>query len=260
MSKFIIYGLADPRTGEIRYVGKSTSGLRCPRDHRQPSSLKKHNYKSRWILGLHAAGLDYEVSVLEECAAAKELEAAEQRWIAYGRVFGWPLTNLTDGGDGAVGCKHTAESVERGIVKRRGRHISAETRAKMSAAKKGKTLSPEHRQKIADSNIGKKMSAQTMAKRLATRFGKPMSEAGRAAVKAARNQPSTIEKVRLANIGRVFSETTRAKMRAAHLGKPLSLQHRASIGKSLTGRVVSPETREKLTAANRRRALNVERR
>lgn len=33
MSRFLIYGLVDPRTNEVRYVGRSSSGLVRPKHH-----------------------------------------------------------------------------------------------------------------------------------------------------------------------------------------------------------------------------------
>ena len=40
-SKFLIYGLVDPRDGQLRYVGKSTSGLRRPRSHWYPRVIRE---------------------------------------------------------------------------------------------------------------------------------------------------------------------------------------------------------------------------
>jgi hypothetical protein len=60
-AQFLIYGLIDPRTGQVRYIGQSSKGLE---DH-------------------------------------TALSAAEIRWIAKGYSLGWPLTNSTSGGDGS---------------------------------------------------------------------------------------------------------------------------------------------------------------
>lgn len=63
-SQFLIYGLLDPRTGLLRYIGKSTCGLRRPRMHRSvPKKEGKH--KTNWLLQLQREGLEPEIVVLE---------------------------------------------------------------------------------------------------------------------------------------------------------------------------------------------------
>lgn len=111
--QFIIYGLVDPRTDEIRYVGKSTSGMKRPAWHRVPSSLRKRSYKTHWIKQLHQQGLTYRIQVLQEKSAASELAEAEICWIADLRAKGVALTNLTAGGEGTSGRVPTAEQLAR---------------------------------------------------------------------------------------------------------------------------------------------------
>ena len=96
VSQFLIYGLIDPTTHLIRYVGLSSSGLRRPREHRRPSCPNSHC--RHWVRQLQNVGLDYDIAVLEVVSNQGELPAAERWWIAYGRACGWPLTNLTAGG------------------------------------------------------------------------------------------------------------------------------------------------------------------
>jgi len=100
-----IYGLIDPRTLLIRYIGLATSKRR-PHQHRYCTD---DTYKSRWIRSLHVEGLDYEICILETCFSTEELKNAERWWIAYGRASDWPLTNLTDGGESSAGLKQSAE-------------------------------------------------------------------------------------------------------------------------------------------------------
>lgn len=191
MDECLIYGLADPRTGQIRYVGKSSSGLKRPQAHAKPSELKGRTHKVRWIRELQAEGLTYGVQVLSVCEP-DDLDDAEIFCIAYGRHQGWPLTNATDGGDGQSrgyvpspeacaklsaagrGRSFSAETRAKISAANRGRHsVSAETRAKMSAAKLGTPLSPEHRAKLSAVRKGKPRSAETRAKISATKKGKP---------------------------------------------------------------------------------------
>src|SRR5678815_3233021 len=96
--KHIIYGLIDPRTMLIRYVGKSSSGMRRPHDHRRTWGRAKNTHSARWVAELQRDGFDFGIVVLD-ASAPDRLAEHERWWIAYGRALGWPLTNLTDGGE-----------------------------------------------------------------------------------------------------------------------------------------------------------------
>lgn len=133
----LIYGLVDPRTLLVRYVGLSSIGLKRARQHRMPGRLRRNSHKNNWIKLLFAAGFNYKIVVLEESPV--DLKVAERFWIAYGRACGWPLTNLTDGGDGANGWKHTPESKAKLAAARRGKPRSQATRERLSAIKIGRT-------------------------------------------------------------------------------------------------------------------------
>ena len=106
MGVYLVYGLVDPRTLLVRYVGKSESGLERPRSHRHKCIGSTH--REHWIAELKRAGLSYEIAVLESVATQDALVDAERWWIAFGRACGWPLTNHTDGGEGASGREWTA--------------------------------------------------------------------------------------------------------------------------------------------------------
>jgi len=108
MLKFLIYGLVDPRDGCLRYIGKSSSGLARPMEHRRPSK-QGLGYKGRWIRDLYSMGLTFSVVVLQELPDKGILNQAEIHWIAYFRALGCKLTNLTDGGDGAPPGPKSAE-------------------------------------------------------------------------------------------------------------------------------------------------------
>lgn len=109
-SKFLIYALVDPRTDEVRYIGKSTRGLSRPKDHLKLSVLNgSKTYKNSWILHLLALGLKPKIQILEVFDSDEDLSDAECFWIAQGRGLGWRLTNLTKGGDGATGCVFSEE-------------------------------------------------------------------------------------------------------------------------------------------------------
>lgn len=113
-NRYLIYALVDPCTYEIRYVGKSTSGMYRPRSHKQPSSLRKKDHKNHWIKKLQSEGKLYEIAVLEYVSDPSKLSAAEIKWISFIRCLGCHrLTNLTDGGEGSLGRNKTPEEIER---------------------------------------------------------------------------------------------------------------------------------------------------
>lgn len=91
-----IYGLIDPRTREIRYVGKTNKAIQHRlRDHCLPADLIENTHKNNWIKELFAENLDPEVVLLSRCED-DEWVVTEQQWIEL-----FPnLTNMTPGGDG----------------------------------------------------------------------------------------------------------------------------------------------------------------
>ncbi len=142
-----IYGLVDPRTKLVRYIGQTRAGISRPMRHKYD---KYNPYKRNWIRQLITQNLDFEIAVLEylrQDCSQDSLDSTEVWWIAYGRSCGWPLTNICSGGwSGRKGQKHTPES-----------------RQKMSDALRGKprpavagdnnvSKRPEVRQKISESH------------------------------------------------------------------------------------------------------------
>lgn len=123
VSRYIIYALSDPRTGAVRYVGKSCYGLARPRRHGTPKNMVD---RARlpvvcWVKILRDLGLDYAVEVVEELDSPDGLPEAERFWIEQFRAWGFRLLNLTAGGDGASGYRQSAEHVEKRVAAFRGR-------------------------------------------------------------------------------------------------------------------------------------------
>jgi hypothetical protein len=143
MSNTYIYALVDPRDGQVRYVGKT---VKKP-EHRLAAHLceafskeRSNWHKSRWLRSLLQQNLKPKIQIFEEVSEEVASEA-EQRWIAYGRLQGWRLTNLTDGGEGAPGCVPTLMS-----------------RLLRSMATKGCLKPLEHREKIRQALKGRRPS------------------------------------------------------------------------------------------------------
>jgi hypothetical protein len=148
----IVYGLIDPRNGELRYVGKTARRpSRRLAEHAWASSLGD-THRCRWVRQVLSAGCKPEMVTIETHESANSLNDAEVFYISYFRYLGCDLTNATDGGEGSLGHK-----------------MSGETRKKMSKAKKGR---PSNR-------AGKPTSAETRALQSAAHKGRPSPLRGR---------------------------------------------------------------------------------
>lgn len=143
-----IYGLCEPTTGELRYIGKSVSPNN--RFRRHISDVNKYNsYKDRWIRGLISENKKPSMFIID-VVNKEEWVFWERFYISYFNYLGCRLTNTTGGGDEpptTKGRKHTEES-----------------KRKMSKSKKGKPIpwlnngekrSEEHKQNLSNSLKGR---------------------------------------------------------------------------------------------------------
>lgn len=203
--KYLIYGLVDPRTKAIRYIGKSSSGLSRPRRHRAARELQANTRCCTWIKSLHAAGTDYDTVVLQELRRESQLNAAERRWIQCGLALGWRLTNHTAGGDGCSGYRQSAASNQSRSTKLNGRVFSEAHRRRISEAKRGVPKArahrgklkqamrslwakPEYRKHQVEAHTGFKQDREVVAKRTAKLIGSKRSKATRRRMSAAQHR------------------------------------------------------------------------
>lgn len=158
-SKYLIYGLTDPRTGNLRYVGKSCTGLSRPKAHFHPTKLKESTKKNSWIKSLKAQGLLPGIEILEEHEGPFTLSDSECFWIANVKACGAELLNMTDGGDGAPGrVQSKEEKTKRSNLAKarfklhgsslRGYKHSQATRETMSRVRIGKRLPKKTREQV----------------------------------------------------------------------------------------------------------------
>lgn len=85
-----IYGLIDPRTGLVNYVGQA---LDIQDRYRRHLKSNETNGKSEWISELRILKMRPLIVVLEECEL-EMLDNSERWWVAHGTRLGWPLTNV----------------------------------------------------------------------------------------------------------------------------------------------------------------------
>lgn len=100
MTPNIVYGLIDPRSGELRYIGKSENGLVRAKSHRYNMGKDRNIPKAEWILSLAKEGLNYDIWVMHEQEKPAGLNEAEREAIELYRALGCNLLNRSEGGDG----------------------------------------------------------------------------------------------------------------------------------------------------------------
>lgn len=180
-----IYGLTDPRTGALRYIGQ-TKHLRKRYSRHLNLHAEDRTHRACWVRGLLSSGLRPELDTLEvvDDAVASDVE---RFWIASLRAAGADLVNLTGGGEGGA--------------TRRGYATPADVRSKISRAHVGIRHTAETRALLSQQRRGKKQRPETVARRAAALRGRKMPQ-------------ETRRKISAALMGHPVSEDTREKLRA----------------------------------------------
>lgn len=217
-----IYGLIDPRTKEIRYVGKSDNPVKRLRRHLGKKNIQKSFHAARWLRSLVEIGLKPEIAILEVVSGGENWEDRERHWIAYLRSEGCDLTNTSPGGEGGA------------TYGRLGKKNSEEHKRNCSLARKGvsiKKASPGDRRRAANAESWRRRKAAAEAIGQPVRV-KPRSEESKlkmSAIAKAQNRDmrKAQEASRLARqgkpsplIGRKASQETRDRISASKKGKP----------------------------------------
>lgn len=217
VKRYLIYGLVDPLSGELRYVGLSSSGLRRPKFHAQHARRGDRGYCYNWIRSLQELGLSYEIVVLEETSSSVDLNTLERWWIAFARAWGCALTNLTDGGCGTFGWVPSAETRAKHAVAARSAWSRPDVYARQSAAIR---------------------SAATM----------PVRKTARSATsRAVHAKPDVKIKHREAIVKALAQPGVNARQRAALARPEVKARHRAGILKALA----RPEVKARQRAATK---------
>lgn len=128
-----IYGLIDPFTFKIRYIGKS---IRPKERLSNQCNEKSKTYRSNWIQSILSKGKKPIQVILETLNETDDWQKAERKWIYVARKYGWDLVNCTDGGDGVLNL--SGESKKKMLATWKGRKHKPETLIKLSKASKGR--------------------------------------------------------------------------------------------------------------------------
>lgn len=135
---WVVYTLASSLAPDaIRYVG-ITNDLRRRISHHISESRRYSTRKARWVASVLREGGAVIARIDVAGVAQLVAKTREVELIAELRDAGSDLVNLTAGGDGTVGRRHSDDARARMADARRGTKASDETRQKMSDARKGR--------------------------------------------------------------------------------------------------------------------------
>lgn len=224
--------------GRVFYVGKG-------RGKRAHASNGRNGW---WRAVAKKHGL--KICIVAEWESEQEAFAHEVQLIRKYREAGVQLCNMTDGGEGASGHKHSDETKEIISAKLLGKKRTHEQNKRNSEARAGKPIPAAVAEKISAANKGQKRSDQSRANISAGMIGKTISEDHRLKISEGnKGQVRSKEfrvKISAALTGRPVSAETRKKISIANQAKQMSESAKQKISKALTGRKHPKETMEKL--------------
>ena len=157
-----IYGLVDPTTGLLRYVGVTRFTPEVRLYKHKIDTLSLNTRLAQWLRGLLSTGRLPMIVVIERGYDRRR----ERFWIEHYRRAGVPLTNLTNGGRSPDGKAFTPEHRAKIAASKVGRKhppMTQEQRTHM-ARNRGIPPSPECREKIRQAGLGHPVSEITREK------------------------------------------------------------------------------------------------
>lgn len=158
--RFIIYGLKDPESGELRYIGQSTRALKRPEAHWNDRRLLNDGlHVHNWCKTIVERGKFPTIEIMEIFSGDGDpqmwLNEREIYWIAKKRRQGCRLTNLNDGGGGNSNpAPEIRERMRKAKLGKLHKHPDG-TAEKISKTMKGN--------KNGSSNLGKKRTEEQRA-------------------------------------------------------------------------------------------------
>lgn len=156
--RHFVYRHLNPVTFDVFYVG-----IGCSNNFERAYSHRNRNKFWNNYVNKHGVLVDVIATRLTKDQAAKfEIELI----AFYGKkINGGKLVNLSDGGENSLfGIPRTKEHSRKIGQSQKGKIVSAETRAKQSAAKIGRKPTRETISKIVNANRGKKRSVEAIAR------------------------------------------------------------------------------------------------
>lgn len=160
-----IYGLIDPFTHKVRYIGKT---IRLKERFQNQCNEKVHTHRSHWIQSIIKRGKKPVQVVLQTLKDDEDWKSAEIRWIAVARKYGWNLVNCTDGGDGVTNI--SGEGKERMLKTWKGRKHTIDALIKMSEAQKGKIKEEKSKDILSEKMKGRKIEWRDKLQKAVRKF------------------------------------------------------------------------------------------
>lgn len=229
--KFYVYEHWRTDRGECFYVGKGHG--------RRAYDMRRG--RNRWHkflqAKLSALGTAIEVKIIADGLSERDAFDIEVERIAFWKNDGADLCNLTIGGDGRTGLKHTEEWKRANSERMKGRKWTAEARAKMSESMKGNKNGRGGKGKRTPEMIAafvarcSKKTPEQIARMAASRKGKPTPWLF---------TPEAREKSGAAQRGKPKSDAARRKM-----SKPKSAAHVEKTRAAANSQWADPAYREK---------------
>lgn len=264
--RFLVYGLVDPRTDRVMYVGSSSRGLRRPKEHNHPYNLSRDgdSPKARWIKALQEEGLEYLIRILEICSThAEALE--KERILTRGHreansllankadVYipsGWKLSDTT---------RVKMSEARRAWHARQPPERRAQIIARIAQQNRGRKHTPEHCAKISLASAKRRRRSEQECRAIAERVARwhaEMSPEERARISARMSalrvgykpSPESIAKTKAGNTGKIRTteqrKATSEAIRKWHAA--MTPEEKEARSRKLRGLKRSEETRAKM--------------
>lgn len=150
---YYIYKILNNLNNKI-YIGKTNDLQKRWYNHVYCALVENEPYYFYNAIRKYGAK-NFTLEIIEECGSEELALLREKYWIATldsnNRNIGY---NMTSGGDGVSGFKHSEDSKNKQKIKMLGRKLTIEHKQKISQGNKGKIVSLEARSKISKANIG----------------------------------------------------------------------------------------------------------
>jgi len=261
-----IYGLTDPETGGIRYVGKTSQGLKKRLQGHLRDKTQCHRVS--WIKSLRDKGLTPSIITIEE-VPNDDWQSWEMYWIEVFREAGYSLVNSTSGGDGIN--NPGPETLQKMREANMGRKLTEEHRRKISEGNKGKNLGRKHsKEAICKSSEARKGNKYALGHIATLEARRKMSEASHSRKRTERSKeccqkisealkgnknflghkhtPETRRNLSEHRKGKALSDEHRRKLSESHKKSPRAIEHLHKIKESRKGIPLSEEHRRKISA------------